>query len=225
MLARAVQLTRNRADAEDLVQDAVVSALGSWAEFEPVDAPDPAQVVGAWLQRILFNRFVTLYRKGGRRTRCLADFAAEVAVDEACRADVPNARLSPGLWGDELEGALSELPPRWREIVERVYVRGELYRDVAADLDVPLNTICGTLFKVRRRLTSELEDFAEREYGLALRYEVPDVGVAVLGPQHDDAGQHASALEATERVQAQADRVERVVAVRDDAALGRRQAG
>lgn len=219
LVAYATGLCRDRHEAEDLVQDAYVHALGRWADFVPMEGMEPAEIVSVWLHRITFNRFVSLYRKRRVRARMLEGYRDEVVVEEACQADRPNARLSAGLWGDELEQALAQLDPAWRQIVERVLLKGELHREVAADLGIPLATVLTRVHRARKKLTAELADFAEREYGLVA------VDIRGIGERDHTAGHHAVALEAPERVQAQSDRVEGVVAVGDDRALVRRQAG
>ncbi len=211
--------TRNPTDAEDLVQDALVNALTSWVSFEPAPGMERDRAVAAWLQRILFNRFVSLYRKHARRGRMLEELSGETEVDEACRAAVPNARLVPGLWGDELERALGQLPEHWRDIVERVLLRDELHREVAGDLGIPLSTVLTRMHRARKRLTTELAGFAEREYGLVRR------GVVEVRADRQDAGHHPPALEPAQAEQPQSNSVDRVVAGGDAVALGRRQAG
>ena len=163
LMAAALRLTRNRADAEDLVQDTMARALSAWPRFEP------GSNCRAWLFRILMNGFISGYRRRRRHNR-FAHETGEDAVqalygDGAARGHDPRESLSDGL-GDETLGALSELGEDYRAVVEMADLRGTRYRDIAAQLGVPIGTVMSRLFRARRQLEERLREYAASDYGI-----------------------------------------------------------
>ena len=164
LYATAMRLTRNRADAEDLVQDTFARALGAWSRFEP------GSNCRAWLFRILTNGFISGYRRRRRHQR----FAHETG-DEAVTAfygesferegNPADALLEAGL-GDEVESALAELGEDYLKVVLLADLRGARYRDIATELDLPIGTVMSRLFRARRQLEERLRDYAASDYGI-----------------------------------------------------------
>jgi RNA polymerase sigma-70 factor (ECF subfamily) len=163
LLGAALRYTRNRADAEDLVQDTMARALAAWSRFEP------GSNCRAWLFRILFNGFISGYRRRRRYNR----FAHETGDDavtalygeEFERVGNPEDRLTDGL-GDETRQALAELGADYYRVVVMADLRGVRYRDIAAELGVPIGTVMSRLFRARRQLEERLRDFAAADYGI-----------------------------------------------------------
>src|SRR6266545_1259385 len=164
LLAAALRYTRNRADAEDLVQDTFARALGAWSRFEP------GSNCRAWLFRILTNGFISGYRRRRRHNR----FAHETG-DDAVTAfygdgfdrvgDPAEALVTDGL-SDEVEAALAELCEDYLKVVLLADLRGARYRDIATDLGVPIGTVMSRLFRARRQLEERLRDYAAADYGI-----------------------------------------------------------
>jgi RNA polymerase sigma-70 factor (ECF subfamily) len=118
----ALRLTRNRADADDLVQETWLRALAAWPTF----------IAGsncrAWLHRILTNAFISGYRKRRSHRR----FAGE-SGDDATRAlygdrrdhdNDPRAELGRAALGDEVVTALADLEPSHRAVIELADLEG-----------------------------------------------------------------------------------------------------
>jgi RNA polymerase sigma-70 factor (ECF subfamily) len=164
LYAAALRLTRQPADAEDLVQDTLLRAFAAWGRFEP------GSNCRAWLLRILTNSFINNYRRRRRHQR----FASERPDDAmaALYGDVPRAEGDPARallthrLGDEVTAALSRLADDYRQVVELADLHGVRYRDIAAALDLPIGTVMSRLFRARRQLEHELADFAAADYGI-----------------------------------------------------------
>jgi len=134
---QALALTRNRADADDLVQAAVTSALAAKDSFTP------GTNFGAWMFRILRNRFIS----DVRRKRETTD------ID-----DVPSSAFArPGAQEDslvmrELRGHLSRLPAEQRTALVMVTVQGLSYEEVAAAMNCAVGTAKCRVFRARQTL-------------------------------------------------------------------------
>jgi RNA polymerase sigma-70 factor, ECF subfamily len=139
--AQAVGLTRDRASADDLVQDAVVSALAARDSFEP------GTNFAAWMRAILRNGFLT----GLRRRR------ETVGIDDAPEPSlaVPDGQESR-LVLKELDRAMGRLPPRMREALLMVAVLGMPYEAVAAATGTTVGTAKTRVFRARERLSAML---------------------------------------------------------------------
>lgn len=160
LLGLALRLARNRADAEDLVQDTLVRALEAWSRFEP------GTNCRAWLSRILTNCFITSYRRGKRRGG--SEVRDEVAAALYATSSLPrpdDALLGDAL-GDEVTRALDSLGPEFRKVVELADLAEQPYREVAAALEVPIGTVMSRLFRARQKLRADLAGYAERDYGI-----------------------------------------------------------
>ena len=147
LTARARRYCRNESDSLDLVQETIARALSYRATFVP------GSNLHAWLERILTNLFVSRYRRLVRERRALSALA-----DDPCswiHADAPPMMKA---LGKEAAGALSELPPAFREVVELVDLHELSYQDAASALGVPVGTVMSRLHRARQRLATRLSD-------------------------------------------------------------------
>ncbi|MBP0466529.1 sigma-70 family RNA polymerase sigma factor [Roseomonas sp. PWR1] len=149
---QALALTRNRADADDLVQAAVTNALAAKAHFTP------GSNLGAWLYRILRNRFLS-DRRRARDTVELDDAPAAALSRPASQED----HLALG----ELRRHLARLPPDQRAALIMVSVQGLSYQDVADAMGCPVGTAKCRVFRARRQLEAWLLGTEERGRGKA----------------------------------------------------------
>jgi len=145
-------LTRDAAEAEDLVQEALVKALRGFAGFEP------GTNFKAWIFRILRNTYLTS-RSGLAvvRTESLEEemetgAAPEAAIDR----ETPEMNLMRLSDRAELEAALEELTPPLREVVLLCDVEEMKYREIAAVLEVPIGTVMSRVARARAALRRTL---------------------------------------------------------------------
>ena len=150
---QALALTRNRAAADDLVQDAAMNALAAQDSFTP------GTNFGAWMFRILRNRFIS----GLRKRREIMD------IDDAPPASLAvQASHEDRLTLQELQRALGELLPVQREALFMVVLQGMSYEEVAAATGCAIGTAKSRVFRARRLLAARLlgETGQDAEIGL-----------------------------------------------------------
>jgi len=146
---QALALTRNRAAAEDLVQDAVCNALSAQDSFIP------GTNFAAWMHRILRNRFISNLRKR-RDTTDIEDVPASSLATDAPHED----RLAL----KELGQAMTRLPTDQREALVMVVVHGMSYEALAEATGCAVGTAKSRVFRARRQLeTWLLGEKPERE--------------------------------------------------------------
>lgn len=149
----ARSLTRDEADAEDVVQEAYLRAFRSWKTFQP------GTDVRRWLFTIARNVFLRS-RERGQREVTLDDDGAE-AVDAAQSKEgwvrrgldplLARADLAPAI-----QEALDELPETFRSAVVLVDLEDQSYEDAAQVLDIPVGTVRSRLFRGRKLLQEKL---------------------------------------------------------------------
>jgi RNA polymerase sigma-70 factor (ECF subfamily) len=159
----ALRLTRNRAEAEDVVQDAVLRA------FRAFDTFDRATNCRAWLLTILRNVFLNRERRHGRELLdtdlTSIEAAGQPAPDWPAGRDPENEYLHTVLHGD-VDRALRALPLAYREAVILADLEGLTYKEVAQVLGCPVGTVMSRLSRGRALLRHALVSFA-REHGYA----------------------------------------------------------
>jgi RNA polymerase sigma-70 factor (ECF subfamily) len=155
LYATAMRLTRNRADAEDLVQDTVVRALRFRDRFEP------GTNLRAWLYTILHNTWRNRVRDTAREA---TDVDSERIEELASRsegpaeADTPERMLLRATMDTDLKEALDELPEAFRQAVWLRDVEEFSYAEIARMLDVPIGTVMSRISRGRRLLFEKLAD-------------------------------------------------------------------
>lgn len=161
----ALRMTRNPADAEDLVQETYAKAYGAFHQYQP------GTNLKAWLYRILTNTYINTYRKAQRSPK-LAD-GEDVADWQLHRAE---SHTSRGLRSAEMEAldrmpdsavtdALQELSPDFRLAVYLADVDGFAYKEIAEIMGTPIGTVMSRLNRGRKQLRTALSDYA-RDHGL-----------------------------------------------------------
>jgi RNA polymerase sigma-70 factor, ECF subfamily len=138
---QALALTRNRAAAEDLVQDSVCNALSAQDSFIP------GTNFAAWMHRILRNRFISNLRKR-RNTTDIDDVPSSIFAADAPHED----RLAL----KELGQAMARLPADQREALVMVVVHGMSYESLAEATGCAVGTAKSRVFRARRQLETWL---------------------------------------------------------------------
>lgn len=162
-LALALRLSRNRTDAEDLVQTAYTKA---WRAFDSFDSTRPFQ---SWILRIVQRTYLDTVRANNRRP---SERAVESMVDEdgspAPWADLPDQGLGPeGILVDAertlaVRSAIDRLPDIYAEVIRRCDLEDESYSEAADALHTTVGTIRSRLHRGRKLLRKELSRIVDQ---------------------------------------------------------------
>jgi RNA polymerase sigma-70 factor (ECF subfamily) len=144
----ACALVRNRANADDLVQDCLERAVRRWHQHRDGE-------VRAWLFAILHNLAVDQFRKIVARGR-------HVAIDETSEDDFGEAAAQEQkLMYQDVLNKLAKLPEDQRAVLLLVAVEDLSYADAAKVLNIPVGTVMSRLSRARERLQQEIEGAAD----------------------------------------------------------------
>jgi RNA polymerase sigma-70 factor, ECF subfamily len=159
LFATALRLTRNRADAEDLVQDTFVKALRFSGRFTP------GTNLKAWLYTILHNTWRNRRRGAARDTVDIDSVRVDAAADEGPSApDTPERILLRASLDADLQAALDALPQAFREAVWLRDVEEFSYAEIAGMLGIPIGTVMSRISRGRRLLFETLSAAGVRDH-------------------------------------------------------------
>jgi RNA polymerase sigma-70 factor (ECF subfamily) len=168
LYAAALRMTRNPADAGDLVQETYVKAYAAFASFEQ------GTNLKAWLYRILTNTFINNYRKNQRgpyqgTIDDLEDWqlggAESLTQGRSTRS--AEAEAIDHLPDSDVKAALQSIPEDFRLAVYLADVEGFSYQEIADIMKTPVGTVMSRLHRGRRLLRDLLADYA-RERGITV---------------------------------------------------------
>ncbi len=166
LYASALRMTRNPADAEDLVQETMLRAYRSFDRFEE------GTNLKAWLFRIMTNAYINTYRKKQREPKKVStdevedfDLYQELKNHDDQFSQTPERIVLDSLVDTDIIDAIDDLPEQFRMAVVLSDVEGFSYAEMAEIMDVPLGTVMSRLHRGRKALQKRLWDLA-RDRGI-----------------------------------------------------------
>jgi RNA polymerase sigma-70 factor (ECF subfamily) len=162
LYSAAMRMTRNPADAEDLVQETFLKAYRAYHTFEE------GTNLKAWLYRILTNTYINKYRKDSRRPSEVDLGAVEdlylyrnIGSEESAEAArSTEERVLDGLVESDIKKAVEDLPENFRLPVLLADLAGFSYKEIADILDIPIGTVMSRLHRGRKAMEKSLWDYA-----------------------------------------------------------------
>lgn len=162
LYAAALRMTRNRADAEDLVQETYLRAYRGFGGFEE------GTNLKAWLYRILTNTYINSYRAKKRRpdetdldeVEDLYLYRRIGGLEAALAGRSAEEELLDRFSDAEVKEAIEDLPESFRMAVLLADVEGFSYKEIAEILDIPIGTVMSRLHRGRKALQKRLYQFA-----------------------------------------------------------------
>ena len=161
LYSAALRMTRNAADAEDLVQETYLKAYRGYGSYQE------GTNLKAWLYRILTNTFINRYRQAKRRPEetdldDVEDFYLYRrlgGLEEARAGRSAEDELLELFTADEVKDALEALPEQFRIAVLLADVEGFSYKEIAEILDIPIGTVMSRLHRGRKAMQKQLYEF------------------------------------------------------------------
>jgi RNA polymerase sigma-70 factor, ECF subfamily len=162
LYAGALRMTRNPADAEDLVQETMLRAYRSFDRFEP------GTNLKAWLYRIMTNAYINTYRKRQREPRKVSqdeiedfDLYQKLKDHDPQFSATPESIVLDSLVDSDITDAIDDLPEQFRLAVVLSDIEGFSYAEMAEIMDVPMGTVMSRLHRGRKALQKRLWDLAK----------------------------------------------------------------
>ncbi len=143
LYATAYRMTRNAADAEDIVQETFLRA------FRAFDRYTPGTNIRAWLYTILYRVRTDAFRRSGRSPETVE------LLDDGPAVPPPQDALASG--GEEIARALERLPEVFRAAVLLRDVQEFSYAEIARILEVPIGTVMSRIYRGRALLREALQ--------------------------------------------------------------------
>jgi RNA polymerase sigma-70 factor (ECF subfamily) len=162
LYSAALRMTRNPADAEDLVQETYLRAYRGFGGFEQ------GTNLKAWIYRILTNTYINMYRAKKRRfDETELDEAEDLylyrrlgGLEAVAAGRSAEDELMDWFTDAEVKSAVEALPEQFRMAVLLADVEGFAYKEIAEILDIPIGTVMSRLHRGRKALQKELFEFA-----------------------------------------------------------------
>lgn len=150
LLSFAYQLTTNREQAQDLLQDTTLKALDNEDKYV-----DNVNFKG-WIFTIMRNIFINNYRQTVRKATVIDQtedlFHLNICQDSGL--DTPDGSYAV----KEISKALNSFPDEYR-IPFNMFVAGYKYNEIAEKMNLPLGTVKSRIFFARKNLRKQLKDY------------------------------------------------------------------
>lgn len=158
----AMRLTRDPAEAEDLVQDTIVRAMRFWNTFEQ------GTNIKAWMFTILRNTFINGYHRRGRKRDFQNDVNSQLRslgptvalANSTSQPPGPEEAVSAEVTQMRIREALDSLPPDYRLAVTLADLEGLHYKEIAEIMECPIGTVMSRIYRGRKILHKLLLDHA-----------------------------------------------------------------
>lgn len=155
----ALRMTRDKNDAEDLVQETYVKAYRFWDKFEL------GSNCRAWLFKIMTNIFINEYRSKSRSPISVDvdDIDDNFLYGQLATIDAgenPEHEMFAKIFDDDVKKAIEELPDDFRLVVVLSFIEGFSYQEIAEIADLQLGTVKSRLHRGRKLLQRKLYDYA-----------------------------------------------------------------
>lgn len=144
----ALWLTRDRTEAEDLLQETLTEALGSFHRFAE------GSNCRAWLVSIMYHR-QSKRRHAATRLQLVSNAEEHIANTIAFEPPTPQ-----NLTDEEVLSALKQLPRSFQEVVILADIEELSYREIAFVTDVPVGTVMSRISRGRKLLRAKLASYA-----------------------------------------------------------------
>ena len=172
LFSTALRMTRNRSDAEDLVQETYIKGWRSFHTFEK------GTNLRAWLFRIMTNTYINKYNAQKRKgTEVELDDIEELflykrlgSIDQSQLSSSAEDQMLNLFTDDEVKNALESLPEDFRVPVLLSDVDGFAYKEIAEMLEIPIGTVMSRLHRGRKAMQKMLYEYA-RDKGLIVEPE------------------------------------------------------
>ena len=169
LFSTALRMTRNRSDAEDLVQETYIKGWRSFRTFQE------GTNLRAWLFRIMTNTYINKYNAAKRKgTEVELDDVEELflykrlgSIDQSKLSSSAEDQMLNLFTDDEVKNALESLPEDFRIPVLLSDVDGFSYKEIAEMLEIPMGTVMSRLHRGRKAMQKMLYEYA-RERGLII---------------------------------------------------------
>jgi RNA polymerase sigma-70 factor (ECF subfamily) len=179
----ALRMTRNPADAEDLVQETMMRAYRAFDRFQE------GTNLKAWLFRIMTSAYINTYRKKQREPIKVSqddieefDLYRELKNHDPEYSSTPEKIVLDSLVDSDIIDAIEDLPEQFRLAVVLSDVEGFSYAEMAEIMDVPMGTVMSRLHRGRKALQKRLWDIA-RDRGIV---KDPPRGAEETRPKQGD---------------------------------------
>ncbi len=167
LFSTALRMTRNRSDAEDLVQETYIKGWRSFHTFQE------GTNLRAWLFRILTNTYINKYNVQKRKgTEVELDDIEELflykrlgSIDQSQLSSSAEDQMLELFTDDEVKNAIESLPEDFRIPVLLSDVDGFSYKEISEMLEIPMGTVMSRLHRGRKAMQKMLYEYA-RERGL-----------------------------------------------------------
>ena len=172
LFSTALRMTRNRSDAEDLVQETYIKGWRSFQTFQE------GTNLRAWLFRIMTNTYINKYNAQKRKgTEVELDDVEELflykrlgSIDQSQLSSSAEDQMLNLFTDDEVKNALESLPEDFRIPVLLSDVDGFAYKEIAEMLEIPIGTVMSRLHRGRKAMQKMLYEYA-RDKGLIVEPE------------------------------------------------------